>query len=548
MNQELVQYLQQQIRTLDERLKRFTHSSIGQERPKRVLFSKLEQYVDGFIQKRSNARMVIMPGFRGVGKTTLMSQICAEYKEKNYEVLFLSVEDVRALFDVGISQIITAYEEILGKNLESVSKTVLIFLDEIQTDPKWAVTLKSLFERTTNVFFCCTGSAAVVLQSSGDLARRAIFEKVPPMSFTEYEMTKNNIAHIDGLSDNIKEALYFSENAEDVYKKLNELKSKVNKYWSEINRIDIKTYLSYGSLPFSFDMVTYDYDSSFQNFMNSIEHFKLPDMTPKFESLNYNYDSLSKSLGTWNDPYKLSDYITKSRPIIIDTKISRPNETAIYDAISLILDKIIKVDLPMLGSFENNTLSAVKRILFAIAENDATSFSKLEEKFSISRHTISSVFDALEKAELLIKIPAYGANMTIANKASKYLFMSSAIRMSFFYFTGIENTYNTRQGKLLEDSIGAHLYREFIMKDQGSIRYDSEEGGADFILQILNKKQIIIEVGLGKKDTKQVNNTAKKLKSDNIKSDYNLIFSTSELKLDKENNILFVPLDYYFLV
>lgn len=473
-NQDLIHYLQQQIRTADARLRRFTHNAAGEERPRRFLFSTLEQYVSGFLNKENNNRMVIMPGFRGVGKTTLMAQLCAAYKTKLHNVLFLSVEDAKNLFDTGILQIMAAFEEILGNNLESIKEPVLIFLDEIQTDPKWAVTLKTLFEKTTNVFFCCTGSAAVLLQqSSPDLVRRAIFEKVPAMSFTEFEMTRNNIAPVKDLNDNIKAALYFSKNAVAAYEALSDLKSKINKYWSLVNRADIKTYLAYGSLPFTFDM---------------------------------------------------------------------PNETAIYDSISLLLDKIIKSDLPTLGNFDANTLNAVKRLLFAIAENDVTSLTKLEEKFNLNRHTITSIFEALEKAELLIKIPAYGANMTIAKKANKYLFMSPAIRMSFFYFTGIENTYQVRQGKLFEDAIGAHLHREFIIKGQGAIRYDSEEGGADFILQILNNKQIIIEAGLGDKTAKQILKSAKK-----IKSDYNIIFSNSELKLDQENNILFVPLDYYFL-
>ena len=121
--------------------------------------------------------------------------------------------------------------------------------------------------------------------------------------------------------------------------------------------------------------------------------------------------------------------------------------------------------------------------------------------------------------------------------------MSPAIRMSFFYFTGQESTYLTRQGKLLEDSIGAHLYQEFILKGQGAIRYDSEQGGADFILQILNNKQIIIEVGLGNKNKKQILNSMKK-----INSDYNLIFSNSGLEFDKESKIVSIPLDYYFLM
>jgi len=95
----------------------------------------------------------------------------------------------------------------------------------------------------------------------------------------------------------------------------------------------------------------------------------------------------------------------------------------------------------------------------------------------------------------------------------------------------------------LEDSIGSHLYREFIMRNQEAVRYDSAQGGADFILQILNNKQIIIEVGMGDKDKKQIINSIKK-----IKSDYNLVFSNSELKIDQDLQIVFIPLDYYFLM
>lgn len=474
MKQDLLRYLQQQIRTTNERLRRFTHRMDGKKYPQRFMFVKLQQYIDLFLNKKSENRMVVIPGFRGVGKTTLMAQLCTEYQDKVENILFLSVEDAKNLLDAGIAELMSAYEEILGNHLESVKKPILIFLDEIQSDPKWAITLKSLFEKTSNVFFCCTGSSALILQTTTNLARRAIFEKMTPLYFTEYEMIKKNIDPPAKLKEKIKQAIYFSKNAKGVYRHLLSLQPQVHQYWTKINRADIKAYLSNGTLPFSFVL---------------------------------------------------------------------PNETAVYDSISLLLDKIIKQDLPMLGNFDSNTLGAVKRILFAIAENDTTSLNTLEAKFKMNRLTIANIFDALEKAELLIKIPAYGSNMTIAKKANKYLFMSPTIRMSFFFFTGQESTYLTRQGKLLEDSIGAHLYQEFILKGQGAIRYDNEQGGADFILQILNNKQIIIEVGIGNKSKKQILNSMKK-----IPSDYNLIFSNSGLELDKESKIVSIPLDYYFLM
>jgi predicted AAA+ superfamily ATPase len=472
-NYALIDYLQQQIRTSEERLKRFTCNPLGEELPRRFAFAKLQKYIQDFLSKKLNNRMMILPGFRGVGKTTLMAQICTLFSDKVENYLFISVEDSKNLLNAGISDLILAYEEILGYNLESAKKPILIFLDEIQSDEKWAITLKSLFEKTTNVFFCCSGSSAITLQTTPNLARRAIFEKITPMCFMEFEMIKNEIPP-SKLKNKINKVIYFSKKPKEIYEELLELKPEINKYWSKVNKMDIKKYLSYGSLPFA---------------------------------------------------------------------LTLPNETSVYDSISMLLDKIIKIDLPTINEFNNETLGAVKRILFAIAENDTTSLNKLEERFNINRLTIANIFDALEKSELLIKIPAYGANMTIAKKPHKYLFMSSAVRMSFFYFTGQNSTYLTRQGKLLEDSIGGHLYREFTIKGQGAIRYDSSEGGADFILQILNEKQIIIEAGMGKKDARQIVNSSKR-----INSDYNLVFCASELELKKEINTVFVPLDYYFLM
>jgi len=474
MNQELIQYLQQQIRTTNDRLKRFTHSVAGEKYPRRFMFVKLKQYVEDFLSKKSGNRIVIVPGFRGVGKTTLMAQICAEFRNRVSEVLFLSVEDAENLFNAGISDLLSAYENVSGESLETLKKPVLVFLDEIQTDPKWAVTLKSLFEKTSNVFFCCTGSSAIILQTTTNLARRASFEKLPPMCFTEYEMIKNQVYPVPELKKGIRQAVYFSKDAEETHNNLASLRGPVNRYWSKVDRTDIRKYLSYGTLPFSFMM---------------------------------------------------------------------PSETAVYDSIFLLLDKIIKADLPALGNFDNETLGAVKRIVFAVAENDVVSLNSLEKRFRINRLTIANVFEALEKAELLIRIPAYGSNMTVAKKPMKYLFMSPAIRMSFFYITGQESTWLTRQGRLLEDSVGSHLYREFGLRGEGLIRYDSAQGGVDFILQIANSRQILIEVGLGTKDAKQIVNSMKK-----IKSDYNIIFSSSELKLNSQLRTVFVPLDYYFLM
>lgn len=477
MNQELVRYLQKQIRTNKDKLHSHTYDMQGKKLPKRFMFIKLQKHLNDFLMGVSANRLIIIPGLRGVGKTTLMAQACTAMiaERPTVKTIFLSIDEIKNLFNAGIAETMAAFEEIAGTDLESLEEKVVFFLDEVQSDPDWARTLKILHDKTSKAFFCCTGSSAVVLQTTPDLARgRAIFERMTPMCFTEYEMVKNGKFPISNLKSQIREAVYFSSDAGEAYEKLFAIKSQVNGYWSGVDRRDVIRFLTFGSLPFTLQL---------------------------------------------------------------------PNEFAIYDSISLLLDGVIKKDLPMLGNFDAKTLMQAKRLLLVLSENDTTSLNTLEKTLGIDRLTVLGLLEAMEKAELLIKVPAYGSNMSVAKKPAKYLFMSPAIRMSFFAITGQENTYLTRSGKLLEDSVGGHLYREFILRGNGAFRYDSSQGGADFILQIDNSRQLIIETGSGKKDCRQISNSMKK-----IHSRYGIVFSNNELSIDKEGEIIHVPLDYYLLM
>lgn len=109
--------------------------------------------------------------------------------------------------------------------------------------------------------------------------------------------------------------------------------------------------------------------------------------------------------------------------------------------------------------------------------------------------------------------------------------------------TGQESTFLTQQGALLEDLVSAYLQQQFILPGQGIIRYDAAQGGADFILQLFNRKQIIIEVGRGHKTTRQIQKTARK-----INSNYNLVIAEQDLQLDTISQTIFVPWEYFLLL
>jgi len=70
------------------------------------------------------------------------------------------------------------------------------------------------------------------------------------MCFGEYEMINKNIYPTSGLKDKIKQAIYFSGDAQEVYNSLLSLQGEVNKYWSKIDRNDIKNIYLMGVCPF----------------------------------------------------------------------------------------------------------------------------------------------------------------------------------------------------------------------------------------------------------------------------------------------------------
>ena len=205
------------------------------------------------------------------------------------------------------------------------------------------------------------------------------------------------------------------------------------------------------------------------------------------------------------------------------------------------LDKIIQKDIRDLSTLDNSTIDSIKRLLFLLANNDQTAVTNLSGALGITRPTVESILDVLTKAELIIRLPAHGSAEKKTRQPSKFLFMSPAVRMTLLDVTGIESTFLTQKGKLLEDIAGLHFYREFISTGKGSLAYDSSKNGADFMLKIENKKQIIIEIGIGHKDTKQVENTMQK-----NRSDYGMVIcNRKELTLIEEKNLILIPKEFF---
>lgn len=476
--EEILSFLQNQIQTNPQRLKNNTEDPSGKKYPQRHAFIKLKKYVDDFMKGNKEQRWVVMPGLRGVGKTTLLSQIyfyCLEnYKELDQQkVIYISIDDIKNKLDISLDDALSTYFEILRTRIEELNHPIILLLDEVQYDADWAKVLKIAWDKTKNLFIFCSGSSATSLQTNSDSARRSIVEKIYPVSFGEFLMIKYGILPEANLKKSLKNAIYFSQNAEEVFQKLKQFDTKTRLAWTKAPTFAQIEYLETGSLPFA---------------------------------------------------------------------INAPNKEKVYETVDQLLDKIISKDIQSLGKFDSDTLGIIKRLLLIVAESDTISYSTLEKLLPIKRITIMNVFDVLEKAELIIKVSAHGSNTTVAKKPAKYLFMSPAIRQALMSITGLTATLKTREGKLIEDVVGMHLYREFITPSRGTLTYDSAQSGADFILQTFDQRQIAIEIGRGKKGCRQLLNTMGK-----IKCNYGLSFSKNDLTLHKEENIVQIP-SYYLLL
>jgi predicted AAA+ superfamily ATPase len=211
----------------------------------------------------------------------------------------------------------------------------------------------------------------------------------------------------------------------------------------------------------------------------------------------------------------------------------------VHDAVLSSVDKVVTKDIQQLGRFSIDTIPVIKRLLFILAESDAISNNKLNELLHVTTVTIANILDVLVQAELLIKVPAQGSQATAAKKPAKYLFMSSVIRAAFYNIAGSTDTTQTREGRLLEDTVGLHLYRKF---GADGVFYDSAQGGADFIVKN-GVNQIAMEIGRGRKTNRQVLSTMKR-----TKCKYGVTSSSDELALSEDKDVVKVPWDFFALM
>ena len=221
INTALQEYIQTQIVQSQNRLKGVVNDIQDNPLFKRSIFFDLQKYATDFLKKRNEPRIIVMPGLRGTGKTTLLAQLFLSLPNENVTKFYLSVDEAMKRFDANLWDIIENYETLIGKHLEEFDEPLFLFFDEIHYDEKWAMFLKTIYDRSPNIMIFCTGSAALLLreQINADVARRVFFVDVHPICFSEYMLFRHGKQTIQEVSEAIKQTILFSENAENVFEK-----------------------------------------------------------------------------------------------------------------------------------------------------------------------------------------------------------------------------------------------------------------------------------------------------------------------------------------
>ena len=425
---------------------RLVHPITQIQYPPRLVFELLKNYAKDFFTSGSEPRFISLAGIRGVGKTTLLWQT-ANYIHQNHEkdVYFFNVNTLKNL-NVTLHIALQEFQKkILKKRFSELTQPITILFDEVHDDDDWSKTLKILYDEARYVFILCTGSSALLLNQTADLARRMRIEKIYPYKFSEFMTAvttlknKDTIFPIKYLSEDLKEALFYSETPESALSKIKPFEDKIAMYYENIIKCT---------------------NTSIKELVN--------------EYINYQN---------------------------IPNFLFHNNKYTINDSIMDLFKRVIIEDIPKLKT-SYTEFSNIERLILRLAGSDEINPEKLAKILGIKKDDINELINILAKAELLNVLLPYGGLDTKIVKNRKAFFMSPSLRRALItslYGQSIPNHYLS---KFIEDIVV--MYLKNILND-GLISFTSgfSESNPDFVIETRDKP-IILEIGSRKTSTRQI--------------------------------------------
>lgn len=444
-------------------------------------FFEIKNLIDDFIENETYNRYLVLPGLRGVGKTTILYQLY-DYllKEKDIsqnQILYISCENLNERFKFKILEVLECFLKYHhNSTLRTLDKKIFLFIDESQYDYNWALSGKIIYDSSNKIFMIFTGSSALNLEYNADSARRLLKRNVTPLNFRQYLMLKYNFSH-EKISDALTDLIFKGE------------VEKAMEYEREIN------------------------------------------------SSIYNIEGFSDN--EWNDFLHYGGF-----PLSFYEKNLNYTSSRLKD----IVRKVVMSDMNTIGSISSESQINTIRLLnfLALQKPGDVSQNKIANYLDTSSSNIKNILDVLEKTHLLFHTEPYGSASKRSKKSWNYYFATSSLRHSLVMDLG--NAFrdsNAYRGILLENFVASSFFNLAIGGNrQLSLFYDdNEKRNVDFIIQEGFDNPIPIEVGIGKKNKKQIKNAMNR-----YDSDYGIVISNSTMSIEKDEDVIFIsPRTFSFM-
>ena len=232
-NEEIINYISQKITEAPILARNFTIDEKGMKFRPRSPYIRIESHLDNFLwgtKQGIENRVIVMPGLRGIGKTTILFQSYNHLTKTHHRtkkpgaaetVLWTSIEPVPAenvlyfsakdsIAVAPVYEIIETYvENVLNTSLVALDKQTFVLVDEAHHDRTWSEAAGRIFDKTRNIFFLFTGSSALRFEHNTVLGRRRKKEVIFPLSFLEYLKLKYNIfPPAGGITNDVRDAIF----------------------------------------------------------------------------------------------------------------------------------------------------------------------------------------------------------------------------------------------------------------------------------------------------------------------------------------------------
>ncbi len=464
-----------------------THDAENRLLPQRNLFVKLRQYANKFIDNGEQPRLIALAGLRGVGKTTLMWQTAKHiFENKTHEIYFINVDDLNRLGYRLYDAFNVLENNILQKPFHELQNSIVFLIDEVHEAENWDKDLKILYERCKKSFILCTGSSALLLHQSPDLASRLSLIRLYPFRFTEFIQSKSwmdksmiQIFPQKGLESKLKQILFYSENIDILKQGLEHNKTSIHQYFQKIN--------------------------------DSYHNTSINELINEYIS----YHNIARFL-----------YI-KNKPLI-------------NDRIVALFERILFKDIPVFTKIEQPDIELMFRLLLRLALSEEINTEKLASSIGCRQQKVENFIETLHKAEILNVLNPYGSTKIKTGHYKKPFFMSPSLRRALYQRVYGENVEEKLRAKLLEDIVAMYLRR--LVQEQGLLSFGVSDNSVspDFIIETL-ESPIVLEVGMKKTSTKQIAKYQ-------VQKRYGIIINATSNECSIKNNTLNIPLSWFLLL